>query len=213
MQLRRLRPAFGSPHACFGAAAVAALVALSACGGADIQAPADDGDLVAAGCQDATLPSSAALYRVCFPETWNGDLVIYAHGYVSAGAPLAIPDDKLAGKSVGQIVTGLGYAYATTSYRANGLVADLAVDDVAQLAEEVRRRFRPDPVRSYVVGVSEGGLVAALVAERRAELFDGGVAAWRRAARWETSRRRSITSAISAWCSTTTSRASSRVAR
>ena len=71
----------------------------------------------------------------------------------------------------------LGYAYATTSYRANGLVADLAVEDVAQLAQEVRRRFRPDPVRTYVVGVSEGGLVAALTAERHADLFDGAVAA------------------------------------
>jgi pimeloyl-ACP methyl ester carboxylesterase len=53
----------------------------------------------------------------------------------------------------------------------------VAVDDVAQLAEEVHRRFRPEPARTYVVGVSEGGLVAALAAERRPDLFDGGVAA------------------------------------
>jgi pimeloyl-ACP methyl ester carboxylesterase len=156
----------------------AALAAASACGGGDAQAPpATDGEPVAAGCQDATLSATAARYRVCFPQSWNGDLVIYAHGYVSAEAPLAIPDDRVEGQPVGELVNGLGYAYATTSYRANGLVADVAVDDVAQLAEEVRRRFRPDPARTYVVGVSEGGLVAALVAERRPDLFDGGVAA------------------------------------
>ncbi len=155
-----------------------ALVATLACGGDDVQAPPnDDGEPVAAGCQDATLPASSALYRVCFPASWNGDLAVYAHGYVSADDPLSIPDDRVEGQSVAQIVNGLGYAYATTSYRANGLVADLAVDDVAHLADEVRRRFRPDPSRIYVVGVSEGGLVAALAAERRADRFDGAVAA------------------------------------
>jgi pimeloyl-ACP methyl ester carboxylesterase len=156
----------------------AAAVATAACGGDDVQTPPpDDGEQVAAGCQDAMLSATSALYRVCFPTTWNGDLVVYAHGYVSAGEPLALPDDRVEGQSVAQIVTGLGYAYAATSYRANGLVADLAVDDVAQLAEEVRRRFHPDPLRTFVVGVSEGGLVAALATERRADLFDGGLAA------------------------------------
>ncbi len=166
------------PRRAIGASCAAALAAIAACGGDDVQAPpAADGEPVAAGCHDASLAATSALYRVCFPQGWNGDLVIYAHGYVAGGEPLAIPDDRLEGQPVAQIVNGLGYAYATTSFRANGLVADVAVDDVAQLADEVRRRFRPDPVRTYVVGVSEGGLVAALAAERRADLFDGAVAA------------------------------------
>lgn len=169
---------FPLPRKWAGAVCAAALAAASACGGDDVHAPpAGDGEPVAAGCQDATLAATSARYRVCFPQSWNGDLVVYAHGYVSADAPLAIPDDAVEGQPVSEIVNGLGYAYAATSYRANGLVADVAVDDVAQLAEEVRRRFRPDPVRTYVVGVSEGGLVAALAAERRPDLFDGGVAA------------------------------------
>jgi pimeloyl-ACP methyl ester carboxylesterase len=154
-----------------------ALAAVAACGG-DAQAPApDEGEPVAAGCKDATITATSAVYRVCFPQTWNGELVVYAHGYVSADEPLAVPDDHFEGQPLAALVNALGYAYATTSYRANGLVADLAVADVAQLAEEVRRRFRPDPVRTYVVGVSEGGLVAALSAERHADLFNGAVAA------------------------------------
>jgi pimeloyl-ACP methyl ester carboxylesterase len=156
--------------------AIAALAALSACGGDDVQTPGDDGEAVTAGCKDGTL-SSNALYQVCYPAAWNGDLVVYAHGYVSADESLALPDDQVDGRSVAELVTGLGYAYATTSYRANGLVADVGVEDVSDLVATVRQRFQPDPARVFVVGVSEGGLVAALAAERRADVFDGAVAA------------------------------------
>jgi pimeloyl-ACP methyl ester carboxylesterase len=151
-----------------------ALAAASACGGDGAQAP-DAEEPAAPGCRDAALPS-AALYRVCFPQSWNGDLVVYAHGYVAGSEPLALPDDQLGGQSISAVVNGLGYAYATTSYRANGLVADLAVDDVVELADEVRRRFQPDPSRVFVVGVSEGGLVAALAAERRPAVVSGALA-------------------------------------
>ena len=151
-----------------------ALAAASACGG-DAQAPGAE-EPASPGCRDAALPS-AALYRVCFPQSWNGDLVIYAHGYVASPEPLALPSDQVGGQSISAVVNGLGYAYATTSYRANGLIADRAVDDVGELMEEVRRRFQPDPSRAFVVGISEGGLVAALAAERRPAIVSGALAA------------------------------------
>ena len=160
------------------AAGALALLAMNACGGdgdGTQSPPPDEGTPVVAGCQDGAVSATGALYRVCFPQTWNGDLVIYAHGYVIGDQPLAVPDDHVQGLSVAQVVNALGYAYAASSYRANGLVADLGAEDVADLAEEVQARFRPDPVRTYVVGVSEGGLVAALAAERHADLFAGAV--------------------------------------
>ena len=160
-----------------GTLGLAALTALSACGGSDVQTPSDDGESVTAGCKDGTLSGSNAPYQVCFPAAWNGDLVVFAHGYVSSDEPLALPDDQVDGRSVAELVTSLGYAYATTSYRANGLVADVAVEDVAGVVAVIRQRFQPDPARAFVVGVSEGGLVAALAAERRADVFDGAVAA------------------------------------
>ncbi|HKT58416.1 MAG TPA: prolyl oligopeptidase family serine peptidase [Gemmatimonadales bacterium] len=157
--------------------AVLVALAAAACGGDNPQSNGSPEEPAAVGCHDGTLAATGALYRVCYPSGWNGDLVLYAHGYVAADAPLAVPDDHIDGQSVAQVVNGLGYAYATTSYRANGLVADEAVEDVAQLVSEVRRRFTPDPSRSFVVGVSEGGLVAALAAERHPDLFNGAVAA------------------------------------
>ncbi len=152
-------------------------MAVAACGGDGNggQDPDDEGEPPVVGCTDGTL--GASLIRVCFPADWNGGLVIYAHGYVQPYAPLAIPDDPFGPAPADEVITSLGYAYATTSYRDNGLVADLAVEDVADLEDEVRRRVRPDPTRVYLAGVSEGGLVAALAAERQGERYTGVLAA------------------------------------
>jgi pimeloyl-ACP methyl ester carboxylesterase len=152
----------------------------AACGGEDVAAPepppADPGVTPQAGCTDGGL-QTGALYRICFPATWNGDLVLYAHGYVAPDEPLALPDDRIGAQPASTIVTELGYAFATTSYRANGLVAADAVDDLVELVDTVEHRYKPDPVRTAIVGFSEGGLVAALAVERHPDRFDGALAA------------------------------------
>lgn len=156
---------------------------IAACGGDDVAAPepppveppADPGVDPAAGCSEGVL-QHGALYRVCFPGTWKGDLVLYAHGYVAPQQALTLPDDQIGGQPASDIVTELGYAFATTSYRANGLVAADAVDDLVELVDTIEQRFTPDPVRTAVVGFSEGGLVATLAVERHPERFDGALA-------------------------------------
>ncbi|HVD33616.1 MAG TPA: hypothetical protein VNC19_08580, partial [Gemmatimonadales bacterium] len=137
--------------------------------------PVDEGVTPSAGCSDGTL-EHGALYRICFPATWNGDVVLYAHGYVAAQHPIALPADTIGGQSVSGTLNSLGYAFATTSYRSNGLVAPDAVDDLVELDATVRRLYRPDPGHSVILGFSEGGLVATLAVERHADLFDGAVA-------------------------------------
>jgi len=157
--------------------ALAVVIVLAGCGdGEGGQGVVDEGEPPVPGCTDGTT-SGGALTRVCFPTEWNGDLILYAHGYVQPDEPLAIPDDLIGGTPVEDLVNAAGYAYATTSYRANGLVADLAVDDLVQLRELVRRTVRPDPVQIYIVGVSEGGLVAALAVEGPLDPYTGVLAA------------------------------------
>jgi pimeloyl-ACP methyl ester carboxylesterase len=152
-------------------------IGLAACGGGDDgQGPVDEGEAPVPGCSDGTT-SGGALTRLCFPAEWNGDLILYAHGYVQPDAPLAIPDNLIGGTPVEDLINAAGYAYATTSYRANGLVADVAVDDLVLLEELVRRTVRPDPLQVYVVGVSEGGLVAALAVEGQPDRYTGALAA------------------------------------
>lgn len=147
-------------------------LAVAAC--SDSQDPEELGPIP--GCTTGAVAATGARYQICFPETWNGDLVVYAHGYVPRSDTLRIPDDEVEGQTVASLVNGLGYAYATTSYRANGLVVPEAVLDVSDLIDVVRTRVRPDPERTFVVGFSEGGLVAALVAERYANKVDGALA-------------------------------------
>ncbi len=143
----------------------------------DPMAPIDEGRPPVAGCQDGTIGGTGALYRTCFPQDWNGDLLVFAHGYVQPGSPLAIVDYQIGGIALSTQVTSLGYGFATTSYRATGLVAADAVEDLLDLEETVRRNLRPDPGRSFIIGASEGGLVAALTVERHPDQFAGAVAA------------------------------------
>ena len=119
-----------------------------------------------------------AIYRICMPLFWNGDLVVYAHGYVSPYVPIAIPEDQLniGGRSVEDIFTSLGYAFAVTSYAQNGLAIAQGVSDVVDLVQ-VFEASEGDPSRVYLVGVSEGGAVTTLGVERYPLTFDGGLAA------------------------------------
>ncbi|HEU4699270.1 MAG TPA: hypothetical protein VFS40_08825, partial [Gemmatimonadales bacterium] len=129
------------------AALLCAAVLAGAC--SDATAPADAGSAPTPGCQDGTL-ASRGLYRLCFPAQWNGDLVVYAHGYVSPYDPVTIQDNVVGGVPVSATVTGLGYAFATTSYRANGLVVADGVEDLVELTAKVRALVRPDPRRTFV---------------------------------------------------------------
>ena len=170
-----------------GTGAVLALICgvFVGCGGGDDLAgpepeppvpPPDEGITPSAGCVDGVL-EHGALYQICFPGTWNGDLVLYAHGHVPATRALALPDDQVGGQSLAAMVNGLGYAYATTSYRRNGLLGPEGAEDLAELETTVRQLYRPDPGRTVLVGVSEGGMVAALAAERYPDRFDGALSA------------------------------------
>ncbi|HET6777942.1 MAG TPA: prolyl oligopeptidase family serine peptidase [Gemmatimonadales bacterium] len=138
--------------------------------------PVDEGITPSAGCVDGTL-EHGALYQVCFPDEWNGDLVLYAHGHVPASRPLALPSDQVGGQSIAATINSLGYAYGTTSYRRNGLLGPEGVDDLVELEGTVRRLYRPDPGRTILVGVSEGGMVVGLSAERHPDVFDGALSA------------------------------------
>jgi pimeloyl-ACP methyl ester carboxylesterase len=131
--------------------------------------------VVPGACVNGVLPGGA-LSLICVPDSgWNGDLVVYAHGYVAPGEPLGFYQLELPdGTPVPPLVQGLGYAFATTSYRQNGLAILEGVDDIRQLVAAFTASHAT-PVHTYVAGVSEGGLVATLLAERSPELFTGAL--------------------------------------
>lgn len=128
-------------------------------------------------CTQGELPGGA-LYLICVPPGgWNGDLVVYAHGYVAFNQPLGFANlDLPDGSSVPELVLGLGYAFATTSYRQNGLAVLEGIEDIKQLVQAFPAVVKQAPNRTYLAGVSEGGLIATLLAERAPELFTGVLA-------------------------------------
>ncbi len=140
------------------------------------------------GCENGVFAKTGASWVICMPDRlgmpWNGDLIIYAHGYVTPfpDRPPEIPLDQymLPGgeSSVPATVNGLGYAFATTSFRTNGLAVKDGVADIMDLwgwfkAQHPLRQ----PSRTFLFGVSEGGLIVTKAIEGRPAQFAGGVAA------------------------------------
>jgi hypothetical protein len=92
-----------------------------------------------------------------------------------------LPHDEVGGLPVQDLLLALGFAYATTSYRSNGLVAADAVGDLTELSDALEATVAGGTGGSvrfnYLVGASEGGLATALTLERAWERFDGGLIA------------------------------------
>ena len=124
-------------------------------------------------CYEGT-QTSGALYRICMPmpRRWNGDLLIYAHGYVSDQEPIDFTEEA---SLVGIIANLRGYAFATSSYSMNGLAVQAGLADVIDLVD-VFTVNEGEPGRVIIVGASEGGLITTLAVEQRPDIFAGGLA-------------------------------------
>jgi len=123
---------------------------------------------------------SGALYAVWMPETtcWNGSFVVFAHGYVAPGPTLTVPADELTigGLSLPATFNQLGYGFAASTYSKNGLAIVQGVDDTMDLVQNI---IKPalSPKRVYLIGASEGGLVATLSAEQLPNVYNAAGAA------------------------------------
>lgn len=135
-------------------------------------------------CTYSGTSAAGALYCITMPPagSWNNDLVIFAHGYVSPTLPLAIPWDQMTFSQgsttvyLPDIVNGLGFAFATTSYRENGLAVQSGISDILDLETIFNNKVNSTPAHIYLVGASEGGLVTTLSIERYPANFTGGMA-------------------------------------
>ncbi len=132
-------------------------------------------------CEPDGTQASGAKYRICMPvfPPWNGDLFVYAHGYVPATAPVTVPEDQLYlpdGTYIPDAANILGYAFATTSYSVNGLAIKQGLADLTDLVS-IFRASHPTLKRVVLVGVSEGGLITTLATEQSPNVYSGGLAA------------------------------------
>ena len=121
---------------------------------------------------------SGARWKICVPLAgWNRSLVVFAHGYVFdlPGVELDFFDTLPDGTDLSTLTQSLGFAFATTSYRQNGLAILEGADDVRETVALFKSRHG-EPAKTFMTGASEGGLVTTLLAERSPDLFTGAYA-------------------------------------
>lgn len=75
-------------------------------------------------------------YAFLVPDDWNGELVLYAHGFIDAEEPLGLPTKDNA-VAIRDRVVAMGFAWAYGSYRENGL----AIKDGAWATRQLRNVF------------------------------------------------------------------------
>ena len=114
----------------------------------------------------------AAAYRIEVPDAWNGDLVLWAHGFHGFGSELTVESPRGA---LRRLLLSQGYAWAASSYSENGYVPGIGADDTLALKRHFAREFGA-PKRTYITGASMGGNVVALSLEHFADEYDGGLA-------------------------------------
>jgi pimeloyl-ACP methyl ester carboxylesterase len=111
-----------------------------------------------------------ARYSLDRPAEWNGDLVVYVHGYTNPAAPVALPN-------VAPLRDGLlaqGYAVAYSSFSENGYAVPEAVRQTHQLRGLFASRFG-QPVRTFIVGSSLGGIIGLQLAEKYPQQYSGAL--------------------------------------
>ncbi|MEI7770520.1 MAG: hypothetical protein WCI67_11050 [Chloroflexales bacterium] len=143
-------------------------------------------------CQPGFLPTNDPLhpYQIiltCIPTVWNGNLVVYAHGYVDPSLQLSLPAELnlyLADgitpnpASLPAVLLSQGYAFATTSYRKNGYDVEQGGQDIDALVAAVKQSVLPAKInRIYLVGASQGALISTMLVERSPKTYNGGALA------------------------------------
>lgn len=113
-----------------------------------------------------------AAYQVEMPAQWNGELVLYAHGFAGFGTEVAVQAPPAA---LRRWLIQEGFAWAASSYGENGYVPGIGADDTLALKRYFAGQFG-QPKRTYLVGASMGGNVVALALEHHAAEYDGALA-------------------------------------
>lgn len=112
-----------------------------------------------------------ATYRIDIPANWNGELVVNAHGYETAGSPRKVPLPFPSGM---EPLLAQGFAIAASGYSAQGWTIPEAVADTERLRAHFIARHGA-PKRAWLVGWSMGGLVALASAEQYPRAWSGVV--------------------------------------
>lgn len=122
-----------------------------------------------ATCYSAKHPSGAYLLAA-IPNSWNGHLVVFAHGGPAIVAPTANTSKSDLAKY--SIAVERGFGWVASTYRRAGYGVQMAAEDTEHARQFFVERIR-QPRLTILHGASYGGLVGAKLIERQFKKADG----------------------------------------
>jgi len=99
--------------------------------------------------------AGGAAFRIVVPTNWNGDLVIYDHGF-TLGPVAQVTDKDLGPLSAVQLSEG--YAIAASGYQQFGWAVFKTKNDLQNMVKVFNANFKK-PKRVFLNGMSLGGIV------------------------------------------------------
>ena len=116
---------------------------------------------------------NGAGYRIEVPENWNGDLVLYAHGFRGTGLELTLDDPAFHTRLRPYLIAN-GYAWAASSYSKNGYDVKQGVKDTHALGQ-LFNGLVGNPARTYITGHSMGGHITGVAIEQYPNAYAGAL--------------------------------------
>ncbi len=126
---------------------------------------------------------AARRYVLRVPPTWNGALVIGAHGgsggnAVDRSGKVYATSETALDDVIGQYAFDKGFAYGSVDRDGIGSSAEgvrITLDFIAQAKAEVAAKAGRPPSRTYLVGLSAGGGITRTIIEQPSSPVDGAV--------------------------------------
>jgi pimeloyl-ACP methyl ester carboxylesterase len=114
---------------------------------------------------------AGASYRIDMPPNWNHELVVFYHGYSNEQITFK-QGDALPAQF--RPLIDQGYAVIQSGYSAIGWAIEQDYADTEKLREFFFAEYGK-PARSYVMGMSMGGTLAAMSSELKPEVYNGAL--------------------------------------
>jgi pimeloyl-ACP methyl ester carboxylesterase len=110
-----------------------------------------------------------AAYQIEVPDRWNGDVVYFAHGFRGNVPQLTVTAPPIRGYLIAH-----GYAWAASSFSANGYQPGVAARETYALREVFAQKVG-QPKHAYLYGQSMGGHAVAYSLEHYPTAYDGAL--------------------------------------
>lgn len=116
-------------------------------------------------------------FAVAFPANWNGNALLFAHGYSTPGSPIAVSEDPIGkGTGAGGILAAAyedGLAAGHSAYDKAGMGVQTATENTLRLRNFLTKLGTK---RIYISGASMGGNIVLSLIEQHPRAFSGGLA-------------------------------------